>query len=266
MKFDEAVGSKPINDEGSYVSQMGKAFIDKLFFMDKVDADLIVDFGCADGFILSKIAMLKPGTKLVGYDLDKGMLAKARENLGDQVILTSDWDEVEGIASISNRPLLLLSSVIHEVYSYSTTRDIQRFWRDQVFGGSFKWICIRDMIPSGDLVSEEDFTSDVEKVKSIVDPRYIKSFENKWGPLSDNYRTFIHFLLKYRYVENWEREVEENYVPITLRTLKSKMSSSYMVAYENSYIYDFFQMQVRQDLGIEIKQTTHTKMIIERVK
>jgi hypothetical protein len=44
------------------------------------------------------------------------------------------------------------------------------------------------------------------------------------------------------------------------------MSSSYRVAYENSYIYDFFQMQVRQDLGIEIKQTTHTKMIIERVK
>ncbi len=255
----------PISDQGRYVSQMGKAYIDKLFFMDKVDADLIVDFGCADGFILSKIAMLKPGTRLVGYDLDEGMLAKAKKTLGKSVTLTSDWGEVERIAASFNQPMLLLSSVIHEVYSYSATRDVQRFWRDQVFGGSFKWICIRDMIPSGESVPAKDFSSDVEKVKSVVDPRYLKSFESRWGALSESYRTFIHFLLKYRYVDNWDREVEENYVPITLKTLKSKMPSFYRVAYENSYVYDFFQIQVMKDLGIEIRQTTHTKMIIERV-
>lgn len=264
LRLDESVGSKPISDEKSYVSEMGKSYIDKLFFMDKVDPDLVVDFGCADGFILSKIAMLRPGLRVVGYDLDEGMLSRARSVLGDRAVLTTDWNVVERMARASERPMLLLSSVVHEVYSYSTTRDVQRFWRDQVFGGAFKWVCIRDMIPSGETGPVGDFRDDVRAVRSRVDPSYLKSFEDKWGKISQSYRIFIHFLLKYRYVENWDREVNENYVPVSLKTLRTKIPDNYKVTYEESYVYDFFRMQVRKDMGIDIRQTTHTKMIIER--
>ncbi|MGA1049083.1 MAG: hypothetical protein ACO3UU_13830, partial [Minisyncoccia bacterium] len=39
------------------------------------------------------------------------------------------------------------------------------------------------------------------------------SFEKVWGSIFKDYRNFIHFLLKYRYTDNWEREVNENYLP-----------------------------------------------------
>jgi len=45
--------------------------------------------------------------------------------------------------------------VIHEVYSYSHGKIIKKFWEKQVFGNDFKWITIRDMIPSVELEKEE---------------------------------------------------------------------------------------------------------------
>lgn len=55
----------------------------------------------------------------------------------------------------NNSPLLNLSSVIHEVYSYSHSSVIKKFWEKQVFGGSFKYITIRDMIPSVNIHKNE---------------------------------------------------------------------------------------------------------------
>lgn len=263
MRLEEAVGTMPISDEQSYVSDMGKSYIDKLFFMDKVDPDVIVDFGCADGYILSKISKLRPKVKLVGYDLDPEMLAKARARLPGRAVLTGDWKKVEAIARRSDRAMLLLSSVVHEVYSYSRPAQVRAFWQDQVFGGLFEWVCLRDMVPAEPAYTGS-FSRDVAAVRSKVPAEYIRSFEAKFGKISQSYRAFIHFLLKYRYVENWEREVNENYVPVSLKTLKGKIPSGYRVTYEDSYVYDFFRMQVKQDLGIDIRQTTHTKMIIQR--
>lgn len=259
----ESVGGRPISDVGGYVTDMGRSFIDKLFFVDKIDPDLIVDFGCANGLVLSKISALMPGARLVGYDLDPDMLDKAGELLGGSAELTGDWGRVAQAARGAARPMLLLSSVVHEVYSYSTPRQVRDFWSGRVFGGLFKWVCIRDMIPSGE-PPPRDFSEDVARVLSMVDPFYVRSFELRWGPIGADYRTFIHFLLKYRYVDNWDREVEENYVPLSLKTLKSKIPPGYTVIYEHSYIYDFLQSQVRRDLGVEIRQTTHTKLIVER--
>lgn len=49
----------------------------------------------------------------------------------------------------------------------------------------------------------------------------LRSFEDVWGDVCDvrarkvNVKNLIHFLVKYRYVENWEREVQENYFPVS---------------------------------------------------
>jgi ribosomal protein L11 methylase PrmA len=265
FKFLESVGNVPISNMHSYIEGMVLSYADKLFFLDKIDADIIVDFGCADGAILEKISRANPNIKLIGYDLDEKMLSIAKSKLGRKAILTSDWKKVEKIISKYNNPALILSSVIHEVYSYSHSFIIKKFWDSQVFGDKFKWICIRDMIPMADMhkTDKNKFIRDVMRVRNRSNKEILASFENHWGKLSNNYRTFIHYLLKYKYVDNWDREVKENYVPITLETLYKKIPSNYKIVYQDNFILPILQQQVKKDFNIEIKHTTHTKLIIE---
>lgn len=263
--LEELVGEKPISNLQSYIDGMGKSMQDKLFFSDMVNFDVIVDFGCADGTFLEHILKTNPGVKVIGYDLDETMLSQARSRLGNKATLTSNWDEVVKEVYRFKSPLLNLSSVIHEVYSYSHPKVVKEFWDKQVFGGDFKWITIRDMIPSVEIGKEEinQFKDDVRRVKMKTDRYYLESFEDRWGTISDNYRTFMHYLLKYRYTDNWEREVNEDYLPVSLETVKTKIPNSYKVVYEQDFLLPFLKQQVKQDFNVDLTHSTHTKMIIQ---
>ena len=121
------------------------------------------------------------------------------------------------------------------------------------------------MIPSVELGREEisQFKDDVRKVKMKTDRDYLKSFEDRWGTISDNYRTFMHYLLKYRYTDNWDREVNEDYLPVSLETVKSKIPNSYKIVYEQDFLLPFLKQQVKQDFNVDLTHSTHTKMIIQ---
>jgi SAM-dependent methyltransferase len=243
---------------------MGTTYMDKIFFLNIIDPDVVVDFGCANGFILSKIKEARPNVKLIGYDLDENMISQAKQLLGDKAVLTNSWEEVRSELKKYQKPALILSSVIHEVYSYSHSSVIKKFWQDQVFGGDFKWIAVRDMIPSVDMGKKDHskFTEGVRKVRELADPEYLKSFEDKWGPIDNNYRTFVHYLLKYRFTDNWDREVKENYLPVSLETLYKKIPSTYKIIYESNFILPYLQQKVEEDFGIKVTHTTHAKMLI----
>ena len=263
--LEELVGENEISNYQAYADGMAKSMDDKLFFVNNIDFDVIVDFGCANGIFLSKLQTMKPNVKIIGYDLDDVMLSKARVVLGEDALLTSSWDEV--VAELSNyeSPLLNLSSVIHEVYSYSHSTVIKKFWEKQVFGGNFKWITIRDMIPSSDISRNEldNFRQDVKKVRKRANNSFLNDFEKRWGAIDDNYRTFCHFLLKYRYVDNWEREVIENYLPVSLETVKTKIPSNYSIEYEQDFIVPFIKDKVGKDFGVRITHSTHVKMVLK---
>jgi len=263
--LEELVGEKPIADFDDYIEGMKMSMEDKLFFVNKLDFDVIVDFGCANGTFLSLVQNMKPNVKLIGYDLDDTMLLKAESILGEEALLTSSWQQVVLELSKYEKPLLNLSSVIHEVYSYSHSSVIKKFWEQQVFGDNFKWITIRDMIPSVEIHKGErkSFEEDAKKVRELADSYYLKSFEDKWGSIDNNYRTLVHFLLKYRYTDNWDRELNENYLPVSLETLKKKIPSSYKIVFEEDFIVPFIKEKIMEDFGIAIKHSTHTKMIIK---
>lgn len=263
--LEELVGDIEISNVDNYVEGMQKSLDDKLFFVDKLDFDVIVDFGCANGAFLSKVKKMKPNVKIIGYDLDETMLSRARAELTSEDILTSNWDEVIREIQGYSSPLLNLSSVIHEVYSYSHPSVVKSFWKNQVFGGDFKWITIRDMIPSCKIDKDEifSFRKDVQNVRKRANKFYLESFEKRWGTINDNYRTFCHFLLKYRYIDNWEREVKENYLPVSLETLKKKIPSNYTIQYEQDFIVPFIQENVGKAFNVKIKHSTHVKMIIK---
>jgi 23S rRNA U2552 (ribose-2'-O)-methylase RlmE/FtsJ len=262
--LEELVGEKPISNYDRYITEMEKGMGDKLFFINEVDFDVIVDFGCANGSFLAAVQKLKPEVKIIGYDLDDEMLRKASDKLGDKALLTNNWSDVILEISKYRKPLLNLSSVIHEVYSYSHPNLVKKFWENQVFGGDFKWITIRDMIPSVQMHRNEieKFKDDVEKVRQKADTRYLSSFEDRWENIGNNYRTLVHFLLKYKYTDNWSREVNENYLPITLETLKKKIPTSYKIIKEDAFVLPFIQKQIFRDFGVKITHSTHVKMII----
>lgn len=133
-----------------YNDNMRKSLLDKAYFLSFVDSDIFVDFGCADGSLLKHIHEMFPDKTLIGYDISADMLHIAEQNLqGCNVALYNDFQSVmsliKGTKGESNATLIL-SSVIHEVYSYGDTLSVNVFW-EQVFSGCFKYIAIRDLTP-----------------------------------------------------------------------------------------------------------------------
>jgi len=263
-KFIESIGEIPISDIDVYNRRMEIGWKDKLFWIDKIYPDVVVDFGCADGSMISKIKLNRPNIKLIGYEPDHKMLSLARYHFKNtDVFLSDNWDEITKELFKYRRPALLLSSVIHEVYSYSDSLSIRDFWKNKVFNNNFKWICIRDMMPSSaEMRGNFDFLSDVKNVRENIDPYLLNSYESIWGKIDNSYSTFIHFLLKYKYIENWNREVAENYFPLSIEGLHSMIPNGYQIIYQKSFILPHFNSQLRNDFNITAKANTHTKIII----
>lgn len=63
----------PIANYDSYIQSMNKSLGSKTWFVNKIDFDCLVDFGCADGSLLKMVSKMKPDKKYIGYDIDRGM-------------------------------------------------------------------------------------------------------------------------------------------------------------------------------------------------
>ena len=251
----------PIVDYTTYNERMSLAMIDKLFFADKIQPDLVVDFGCADGTLLRQLKSLKPELDMIGYDADPNM-AKHETN---QLPISSNWNSIKHLVEKSEHAALVLSSVIHEVCHYGSKADIDDFWK-KVFETGFEYIVIRDMVPSRSI----DRPSNVNDVKKIyhkfLHTKALTDFEGIWGSIEGN-RQLIHFLLKYRYLEpNWNREVRENYLPVTREDLLAKIPNEYDVIFHEHYVLPYILQTVRDETGIEVKDPTHLKLILKRNK
>ena len=76
----------------------------------------------------------------------------------------------------------------------------------------------------------------------------------------------IHFLLKYRYTDNWEREVRENYLPVSVEEIMGKITehkAAYRLIYFDHYILPYIARTVKKDFDITLKDYTHVKFIYE---
>lgn len=246
-----------IADYTAYNKRMQLSMLDKLFFIDKITPDLIVDFGCADGVLLDAIGNMT-SVGLIGYDNDPEMVKHS-----GKFPIVSDWKEIESTVAEYSHPAINLSSVIHEVCHYGSKCDIDAFWK-QVFDSKFEFIIIRDMIP-GRAIDRVSCVNDVKKVyHKFLGTKALDDFERVWGSVENN-KQLIHFLLKYRYLTpNWEREVRENYMPVTRESLLARIPIEYDIIFHEHYVLPYLLQFVRDDLGIEIKDPTHMKLILRR--
>jgi len=254
----------------TYTKLMRNGNYDKLFFVDKLFGDwkTFVDYGCADGFQTLTIAEVFPTKTIIGYDSDSKMIELANKNLKENhpnvknVIFTDDYRFV-----VVNKPdIIFISSVIHEIYSYLSSENIDKFW-GEIFDNNIKYIVIRDMIYD----EQVDRISDANMVRKVL--RYcnekgisnkLNEFEKTQGSIS-NYKNLIHFLLKYSYVdsENWQRELHENYLKLTIQKLYSLIPKEYRIEYEELYTLPYYKDKWETDFGFFVNERIHAKLILK---
>ena len=255
---------KPFKSLESYNKAMTNSLDDKLFFVDKLPKDdyLFVDFGCADGALLERLQQLTHAS-YIGYDISDEMLSLARVRTPN-IEYTNNWLNIEKATLIAKedkkKVVLILSSVLHEVFSYSSKKLIQTFWHN-IKIGNFDYIVVRDMMPSDDIwrPTSKDL---YEKVCLNADKNQLQEFEIRWGTIKNN-RNFVHFLLKYRYKTNWFRELNENYFPIYLKEFLKTMNS-FNTDYLERFRVPFLEKCWKEEFDIKIKDYTHIKAIFSR--
>ena len=269
-------------DIKSYTENMSKGLDDKLFFLSRINFTdgrpyLFVDFGCADGVLLTALSKILSEKHVhayyIGYDISETMIDFARTKFDDpdvSIMFTTNWNEVEEKVSLYSgmTSVLILSSVIHEVYSYANLEgdDIGMFWH-RVRSTGFDYVCVRDMMCSEDINRKpnHDITVKVhERVGFATEySKLVRGFEDVWGSIYENNRNLVHFLLKYRWRINWDREVQENYFPIYVSELVERMSGKYNVSYLERFRVPFLDGCIKTDFDVELEDYTHIKAIFE---
>lgn len=269
-----------IKDYSHYVDLMRNGFFDKLFFVDKVfdDWEYFVDFGCADGFLTKMVAEIFPKKTVIGLDDNEKFVEVALHkgpSPDNARFNVYDVDKgIAGVVPVPSKSILNLSSVIHEIYAYKTTAEIDRFWK-MVFKSGFKKIVIRDMVYDDsrtEIISSQQLARIIKNTAMFdcVKKSIISRFEEIWGPL-ETPRALSHYLCKYMYADspNWDRELMENYTGCSVSELMSRipLSSGYHEIYKEVYTIPYLKRQWHRDLGIPYGTPvpkTHIKLILEK--
>lgn len=264
-----------------YNIRMDKSIEDKLWFLGQPeikDVDIFVDFGCANGNMLRHMYYQDPGKVYIGYDNNTEMLSIAKEyckNTGIKFIYN-----FENIKEYINREYpgkkvcLILSSVLHEVYSYTPAgAGIDEFWKNIKEDLDPDYIVIRDMTWGFGFDSKYSYREEqvrhfdcCYKISELANQDQIKDFERVVGrKLINNLKDITHFLLKYKYVENWDREVQENYLSYTTTDVISKLRDKYKLTYFKYYCLPYLHEQFMKDFDIDFIGYTHYNFLFKKL-
>lgn len=266
-----------------YNIRMDKSIEDKLWFLGQPeikDVDVFVDFGCANGNMLRHMYYQDPGKVYIGYDNNTEMLSIAKEyckNTGIKFIYN-----FENIREYINREYpgkkvcLILSSVLHEVYSYTPAgAGIDEFWKSIKEDLNPDYIVIRDMTWGFNEDYEaryslrehqNKFFMDCDKILLSANKKQIRDFEKAIGRrFLRSIKDITHFLLKYKYIENWDREVQENYLSYKVMDIVSELRDKYKLTYHKFYCLPYLHEQFMKDFDIDFIGDTHYNFLFKKL-
>lgn len=267
-----------IKNRNVYLTKMSKTFFDKAWFMSHIpeEIDTFIDFGCADGSFMKFLQSNCPSFKYFGVDNDPYFVRKTEEN-GFRCHTSLDFYK-NGHGGIDrDKTCLILSSVLHEIYSYSNSTG---FW-NEVAKLNPKYIAIRDMM----FIKNKNVCTDgIEYIFKKYFEKQFLEFKEIWldrhdidfEPSADFY---THFMLKYIYNnENWKREVKENYLPLTSKQIVEKSwYLGYEIDFEDHYKLPYLVNRWKADFHLDIDHcytrnlkefinsiSTHVKILLRR--
>jgi hypothetical protein len=248
----------PIKNMEVYNAGMRKSMLDKIWWMDKIDDSVnnVLDYGCADGTLLLMTHEINPSLGLLGYDCNNAMIDLACVNV-PTAAFASNYGAICKIAE-KDKTILIASSVFHEIENYSHNVETEY---ERIFNNGYKYIAIRDMFVSEKSYGISDQLA-VAKVRQQFSYDKIQEFESCIGSL-DYYENLLQFFLTYRYNENWDREVRENYFPHTIEQFLNKIPGYYEIVYFEHYTLPFVRDQVWKDFGVQLTEPTHAKILLK---
>lgn len=250
-----------IKDIEKYNSGMAKSIEDKLWFTKFLEQPqfydaIIVDYGCGDGTLIKRLESQYWGLfDYFGVDNNEEMLkiANYKVSLENKIYYSKTIPQF-----VTNRPkILILSSVLHEILCYKSWKSIE-----EIIGFKPDYIFIRDM--RLDESAYRNITEDISKVREH--PLYKNFIRVNFGDEKDiQWSDIIHFLFKYRYEENWEREVNENYLALNFYDEDFDFwFKDYYTIYEKKYTLPFLKEQIKKDFNIDLMDNTHINLILKR--
>lgn len=245
-----------------YCESMAKSLEDKLFFLNEIDIndyDYIVDFGCADGRILEVLdeRLTNKKTILIGIENNKVMFDQLVSLAGrakHRMIVSIELTDVIINVLNNKKNLIIFSSVLHE-YDWKNFKE---------------FFILFDTIVMRDMQCPEKFWYKVpESTKALVTKDFpeelLAKLERKYGAINDLDRLYRYFLM-YRYADNFDHELQEDYFNIIWENLKEWLTSDYVyhVLYEKDYILPFIKQDIATKFGYELKYPTHKQIIFVR--
>lgn len=245
----------------SYILKLNDALQEKLFFVNKIDwykYDIIIDFGCATGALLKAVQdrVKYTGISFVGYDANPDMISIAKQN-NPNITFTDDWTLIQRFVTKASRPLVIFSSVLHEI---SESND--EAWNNiQWIMKACHTIVIRDM--KRPLNNEPIDTKTRKRLLSRIAPWQAELFESKWGPIRNKEDMYRLFLMN-EFVENFETEVEEDYFSVPWAELGWLLEDTHDVLYERSYTLPYRKQQVKRVFSHVMNDITHKEIIFIR--
>lgn len=255
----------------SYINSMSTTLYDKCWWIDKLPSgiDTVVDFGCAQGDLAVFINRIYPNKfKYIGVDNSPEMLSLALHNhkLHFPNINSEFLDSISDVSSHCEpaSTVLVLNSVMHEVFSYLSDTE-----RDALFGGlfglGFRCIAIRDMYMNRGVRCSYGIFNAVQCSKYGEQWKEFRDICLKRGGDFENpHISMSEFLLKYRYIDNWQREKAETYLWQWDNLLtRQGLLHRYENRFEHNFLIPYIKDRIRSDFGFEWNYCTHKKLLLQ---
>lgn len=246
-----------ISNYVTYNKGMASSIQDKCWWIQFIPShvDTIIDYGCATGELFVYIQNHYPNRfkNFIGVDNDDTMLklAKSRNIAGAKFYKYLELVKVDG-----KNTILILNSVIHEILTYNGTRCFNQILNCARNKGVYA-VAIRDMFYSGGFNAEsatQEFLSRTNKPSSWYEHQLHCHWANKSKMLQE-------YLLKYRYIENWDREVREHYLWDWDRMVKRALNG-YSVSQDFTFSIPQQKENIKRELAITWEADTHKKMLM----
>lgn len=243
-----------MNDINIYNERMRKSLMDKIFFVDKVDATVFVDFGCADGSMIKLLNSMFPEYYYIGYDNNPEMIRLADSNVNStNAEFYSDWDKLCTSLALNykgEKSCLILSSVLHEVEDKAGFFDFLNL-------KLFNYVAIRDMmyeeLPTSKLLMDTIYKQLPDNIKSHFGSEIWYGYN------------MVQSMFKSYYKENIETEILEDYFSFNQNhMLVLQHKYSLIPVYEYHYLLPYWKQTIKKDFGVDLTGIkTHVQLIYE---